>query len=77
MRFRSWLERLGTNSLLDINVFGRRAGIAAAEHASKTELAELPDDAAGFVVSFVENLRDSTGNERVSGLRKAMQRRWT
>ena len=24
-------NRLGTNSLLDINVFGRRAGIAAAE----------------------------------------------
>ena len=66
-------NRLGTNSLLDINVFGRRAGIAAAEHASKTELAELPDDAAGFVVSLVENLRDSTGNERVSELRKAMQ----
>ena len=27
-------NRLGTNSLLDINVFGRRAGIAAAEHAN-------------------------------------------
>src|SRR6185436_12158870 len=25
-------NRLGTNSLLDINVFGRRAGIAAAEY---------------------------------------------
>ena len=27
-------NRLGTNSLLDINVFGRRAGIAAAEYAA-------------------------------------------
>ena len=28
-------NRLGTNSLLDINVFGRRAGIAAAEYATR------------------------------------------
>jgi succinate dehydrogenase / fumarate reductase flavoprotein subunit len=32
------------NSLLDINVFGRRAGLAAAEYAMAHELAELPDD---------------------------------
>ncbi|MGN6523414.1 MAG: succinate dehydrogenase flavoprotein subunit, partial [Actinomycetes bacterium] len=30
-------NRLGTNSLLDINVFGRRAGIAAAEYASTVD----------------------------------------
>jgi succinate dehydrogenase / fumarate reductase flavoprotein subunit len=35
-------NRLGTNSLLDINVFGRRAGIAAAEHARRVELPDLP-----------------------------------
>lgn len=66
-------NRLGTNSLLDINVFGRRAGIAAAEYASTAEQPPLPDDAAGHVVSLVENLRDSTGNERVSEIRRAMQ----
>mgnify|MGYP001282234990 FL=1 len=66
-------NRLGTNSLLDINVFGRRAGIAAAEYASTAEHPPLPDDAAGHVVSMVENLRDSTGNERVSEIRRAMQ----
>ncbi len=66
-------NRLGTNSLLDINVFGRRAGIAAAEYASTAEHPPLPDDAAGDVVSMVENLRDSTGNERVSEIRRAMQ----
>ena len=31
-------NRLGTNSLLDINVFGRRAGIAAAEYAADRRL---------------------------------------
>ena len=51
---------------------GRRAGIAA-EHASTAEQPPLPDDAAGHVVSPVENLRDSTGNERVSEIRRAMQ----
>src|SRR6476619_3711155 len=36
-------NRLGTNSLLDINVFGRRAGIAAAEFASTAPWVELPE----------------------------------
>src|SRR5213080_1752777 len=31
-------NRLGTNSLLDINVFGKRAGIAAAEYTATAEL---------------------------------------
>ena len=38
-------NRLGTNSLLDINVFGRRAGIAAADYANETaDFTALPDD---------------------------------
>src|SRR5690625_5846525 len=37
-------NRLGTNSLLDINVFGRRAGIAAAEYASRADYVELPEN---------------------------------
>ncbi len=35
-------NRLGTNSLLDINVFGRRAGIAAASYAARASHAGLP-----------------------------------
>ncbi|MBB5934806.1 succinate dehydrogenase flavoprotein subunit [Streptomyces zagrosensis] len=66
-------NRLGTNSLLDINVFGRRAGIAAAEYATKAEYVELPDDPASLVVEQVERLRDSTGTERVTEIRKALQ----
>src|SRR6188508_3631232 len=39
-------NRLGTNSLLDINVFGRRAGIAAAEYAETASTApDFPADA--------------------------------
>ncbi|MGW7351405.1 succinate dehydrogenase flavoprotein subunit [Streptomyces sp. Z26] len=67
-------NRLGTNSLLDINVFGRRAGIAAAEYAASTaDFVELPEDPTRFVEDEVENLRDATGNERVVEIRKALQ----
>ncbi|MDF4253833.1 succinate dehydrogenase flavoprotein subunit [Streptomyces sp. WMMB303] len=66
-------NRLGTNSLLDINVFGRRAGIAAAEYAATADHVELPEDPATFVLDEIENLRDATGNERVVDIRKALQ----
>ncbi|MGP3928005.1 MULTISPECIES: succinate dehydrogenase flavoprotein subunit [unclassified Streptomyces] len=66
-------NRLGTNSLLDINVFGRRAGIAAAEYAAKADYVELPEDPAQLVVDQVERLRNATGTERVTELRKALQ----
>ncbi|MFI1333412.1 succinate dehydrogenase flavoprotein subunit [Streptomyces sp. NPDC020845] len=66
-------NRLGTNSLLDINVFGRRAGIAAAEYAAENDFVELPDDPATFVQGQVEGLRNATGSERVAEVRKALQ----
>lgn len=66
-------NRLGTNSLLDINVFGRRAGIAAAEYSATADFVELPEDPTRFVEDEVENLRDATGNERVFEIRKALQ----
>ncbi|MEU8847104.1 succinate dehydrogenase flavoprotein subunit [Streptomyces sp. NPDC048384] len=66
-------NRLGTNSLLDINVFGRRAGIAAAEYSQKADYVELPENPAELVVSQVERLRTSTGTERVATLRKELQ----
>ncbi|MGW5235797.1 succinate dehydrogenase flavoprotein subunit [Streptomyces nodosus] len=66
-------NRLGTNSLLDINVFGRRAGIAAAEYSQKAEYVELPENPAELVVSQIEQLRASTGEERVADLRRELQ----
>ncbi|MEV5435734.1 succinate dehydrogenase flavoprotein subunit [Streptomyces sp. NPDC052682] len=66
-------NRLGTNSLLDINVFGKRAGIAAAEYSQSADFVELPEDPEAFVVGQIEMLRDSTGNERVSTLRRELQ----
>ncbi|MFF6976768.1 succinate dehydrogenase flavoprotein subunit [Streptomyces sp. NPDC008343] len=66
-------NRLGTNSLLDINVFGRRAGIAAAEYSQTADYVELPENPAELVIDQVERLRTSTGTERVATLRKELQ----
>ncbi|MER6558807.1 succinate dehydrogenase flavoprotein subunit [Streptomyces sp. NPDC001027] len=66
-------NRLGTNSLLDINVFGKRAGIAAAEYSQKADFVELPENPAQLVVDQVERLRASTGAERVAVLRRELQ----
>jgi len=66
-------NRLGTNSLLDINVFGRRAGIAAAEYSATVGHVDLPADPASLVVSQIERLRTSTGNERVADIRRELQ----
>ncbi|CAM5658756.1 Succinate dehydrogenase flavoprotein subunit OS=Streptomyces fumanus OX=67302 GN=GCM10018772_42870 PE=3 SV=1 [Streptomyces fumanus] len=66
-------NRLGTNSLLDINVFGKRAGIAAAEYAQRADYVDLPEAPESFVVEQIERLRTSTGNERVSELRRELQ----
>ncbi|MFB7636695.1 succinate dehydrogenase flavoprotein subunit [Streptomyces sp. NPDC056149] len=66
-------NRLGTNSLLDINVFGRRAGIAAAQYAATADFVELPEDPASLVVEQVERLRDATGSERVTEIRNELQ----
>ncbi len=66
-------NRLGTNSLLDINVFGKRSGIAAAEYAAKSDFVELPENPAQLVADQVERLRNSTGTERVATLRTELQ----
>ncbi|GAA4861547.1 succinate dehydrogenase flavoprotein subunit [Saccharopolyspora cebuensis] len=66
-------NRLGTNSLLDINVFGRRSGIAAAEHALAHEHVELPEEPAKLVEGMVEHLRTAHGGERVATIRTELQ----
>ncbi|GAA2169757.1 succinate dehydrogenase flavoprotein subunit [Pedococcus bigeumensis] len=66
-------NRLGTNSLLDINVFGRRAGIAAAEYAANAPFVDLPANPAGLVEGMVETIRTRESGERVADLRRALQ----
>ncbi len=66
-------NRLGTNSLLDINVFGRRSGLAAAEYANSHDFVELPPEPAKMVQGMVEHLRTASGGERVATLRTELQ----
>jgi succinate dehydrogenase / fumarate reductase, flavoprotein subunit len=68
-------NRLGTNSLLDINVFGRRAGIAAAEYAvgAGEGYVPAPEDPSAYVEEIVSTLLTSTGSERVADIRIALQ----
>ena len=66
-------NRLGTNSLLDINVFGKRAGISAAAYAATAEWVELPENPIATVVGQIESMRSAPTGERVSELRKALQ----
>jgi len=66
-------NRLGTNSLLDINVFGKRAGKNAVEYVKTAEFTPLPDDPARGIRELLAMLRDSTGTEKIALIRKELQ----
>ena len=66
-------NRLGTNSLLDINVFGKRAGRNAVKYAQTADFVPLPDDPAAEVREMLEGLRNNAGGERIAVLRKTLQ----
>lgn len=66
-------NRLGTNSLLDINVFGKRAGIYASEYARDAEFLPIPDDATERTEALLDNARSGHGNEKVGAIRKDLQ----
>jgi succinate dehydrogenase / fumarate reductase flavoprotein subunit len=66
-------NRLGTNSLLDIVVFGKRAGINAAEHAAGVGHADLPEDPASAVSRMLEDLAGHPEGERAAAIRGDLQ----
>ncbi len=66
-------NRLGTNSLLDIVVFGRRSGAHAAQYASGAEHAEVPDDAEADVARMLRGLLEGTGGDSVADIRSELQ----
>jgi succinate dehydrogenase / fumarate reductase flavoprotein subunit len=67
-------NRLGTNSLLDINVFGKRAGRYAVEYAKTAKFVPLPKDPAGPIRDMIEHIRNATGTERVPALQGTARR---
>ncbi|MBX3312480.1 MAG: succinate dehydrogenase flavoprotein subunit [Microbacteriaceae bacterium] len=66
-------NRLGTNSLLDINVFGKRSGRNASAYAKDAKFVPLPKDAAAGVIKLVEQVKHSVGGERIAVIRKELQ----
>jgi len=66
-------NRLGTNSLLDINVFGKRAGRNAVEYVKTAEFVPLPHDPAAPIRIMLDTLRNSKGTERIAAIRKELQ----
>ncbi|MFB6574284.1 succinate dehydrogenase flavoprotein subunit [Kocuria palustris] len=66
-------NRLGTNSLLDINVFGKRAGVFAAQYAERAEFLPIPDDATARTEALLDNARSDHGEEKVGAIRKDLQ----
>jgi len=66
-------NRLGTNSLLDINVFGKRAGQYAVEYAKTAKHVPVPAGAIDEVVELLTTMRNAQGTEKVAVLRRELQ----
>jgi succinate dehydrogenase / fumarate reductase flavoprotein subunit len=69
-------NRLGTNSLLDIIVFGRRGGIAMAAYANGASFSDLPPAPEARAEALMAGLWErslSDGAERVAPLRQRLQ----
>jgi succinate dehydrogenase / fumarate reductase flavoprotein subunit len=66
-------NRLGTNSLLDIVVFGRRGGRAMADYVTAVGQADTPKGFEGDVRDRIERLKASSGGERIVDMRDKLQ----
>ncbi|MBN8525388.1 MAG: succinate dehydrogenase flavoprotein subunit [Planctomycetes bacterium] len=65
-------NRLGTNSLLDLVVYGRRVGLHVAKNVDGIKLAKLPDNADKRVKDLIARIKSSTGTERHGELRREL-----
>lgn len=66
-------NRLGTNSLVDILVYGRRSGRAAVEDVKKFDMPALPAEPDASARAQIEGLMSSTGTESAGKIRSEMQ----
>ena len=68
-------NRLGSNSLIDLVVFGRAAGLRAAEMLKAGERQpELPKDSADLALHRLDKFRNAKGGTPTAALRLSMQR---
>jgi succinate dehydrogenase / fumarate reductase flavoprotein subunit len=67
-------NRLGSNSLIDLVVFGRAAGARCAETIDKGGHADLPKDAHDKALARLDHLRHASGATPTAKLRLEMQK---
>ena len=66
-------NRLGTNSLLDILVFGRRGGAHMADHARGADLPRLPEDTTAHTLGLLNGILGREHGENAADIRKELQ----
>ncbi len=67
-------NRLGTNSLVDLVVFGKRAGIDIAKYVKENILAPLAQDAEAAISDEIARMLGSNGPEKAFEIREEMQK---
>jgi succinate dehydrogenase / fumarate reductase flavoprotein subunit len=67
-------NRLGTNSLIDLVVFGKRAGVNIIKYVKENSLAPLPSDIEATVAKQSDHMLESHGEERCPKIREEMQK---
>jgi succinate dehydrogenase / fumarate reductase flavoprotein subunit len=70
-------NRLGTNSLVDLVVFGKRAGLDIIDYVQKNALIPLPKTDEFPISREIDTLFSSSGKERVGALREEMEETMT
>jgi len=67
-------NRLGTNSLLDLVVFGKHAGLRAAEYAKSADYVPLPADPTDFARVQFDRLRAGDGKENAFDIGRELKK---
>jgi succinate dehydrogenase / fumarate reductase flavoprotein subunit len=67
-------NRLGTNSLLDLVVFGKHAGLRAAEFAKTAPFQPLPSDPTKFASSQFDRIRKADGKDNAFDIATTMKK---
>ena len=67
-------NRLGTNSLLDLVVFGKHAGLKAAEYAKQADYQKLSGEPQAVARSQFESLKNGSGKENAFDISTEMKK---
>lgn len=66
-------NRLGTNALLDLVVFGKYSGLKAAEYAKSESYQDLPNDPEAFAMQQLNSLTSGNGGENMIDIAAEMK----